>query len=279
VISSWITGTRFVSLPFSDHCEPLLSGPEQSDALVAWLRAECARQRCKYVELRPLSPNARYGQATESYWFHELSLAPSLDLIFRGCHKDSIQRSIRRAERERLSYETGRSDILLHEFYRLLLVTRRRHGLLPQPRTWFKNLLASIGDNLQIRVARKNGHPIAAMLTFRHRSTVVYKYGCSEERFHNLGGMPFLFWRLIEESKSLGAENIDFGRSDLSNEGLVTFKDRFGTAKRLLTYYRHPEHGGLRPPEWSWRAVRRLVSVLPDALLSTASRILYKQMG
>jgi len=69
----------------------------------------------------------------------------------------------------------------------------------------------------------------------------VYKYGCSDEKFHHLAGMPFLFWKLIEESKALGAEQIDFGRTDMDNDGLVEFKDRFGTTRQRLTYYRYPE--------------------------------------
>ncbi len=88
-----------------------------------------------------------------------------------------------------------------------------------------------MGRKVQIRLARKNGTPIATMLTLEHRSSVVYKYGCSDEKFHHLDGMPFLFWRLIEETKASGAEKIDFGRSDLDNEGLITFKDRLGTRR------------------------------------------------
>src|SRR5712692_6936466 len=97
-------------------------------------------------------------------------------------------------------------------FYMLLLLTTKRNQLPPQPRAWFRNLVECMSDKVQIRVARKNGAPIAAMLTLRHRSSVVYKYGCSDETFHSLGGMPFLFWRLIEESKASGAQQIDFGR-------------------------------------------------------------------
>ena len=29
IVRSWLTGKRLVSLPFSDHCEPLLEHPEQ----------------------------------------------------------------------------------------------------------------------------------------------------------------------------------------------------------------------------------------------------------
>jgi hypothetical protein len=131
-------------------------------------------------------------------------------------------------------------------------------------------------------LARKNGTAVAALLTLRHRSSVIYKYGCSDEGFHNLGGMPFLFWRLIEDSKASGAEVIDFGRSDLDNESLAVFKDRFGTTKRLLTYYRFWKTGKKREESsmpWGAQTMRRFFTILPDTALSTAGRVLYRHMG
>ena len=282
-VSSWITGTRLVSLPFADHCEPLLNDISEYREFSNWLRAECDRQHCKYVELRPLLQvqGASYGlQPSRSCYFHELDLTPSLEQIFRALHRDCIQRKIRRAEREHLSHEAGCSEQLLDEFYGLLLITRRRLRLLPQSRTWFKNLLACMGDKIQIRVVRKDGTPAAAMLTLRHRSSVVYKYGCSDQQFHSLGVMPFLFWKLIEESKASGAEAIDFGRSDLDSKGLIAFKDRFGTSRKLATYYRYPSiERGEAATTWDSQAVRRFVSILPDAVCCTAGRILSRHMG
>jgi hypothetical protein len=281
-VSSWITGTRLVSLPFSDHCEPLLDNLSESLEFLNWLRAEAGRRRCNYVELRPL-----YGidgpacdlRPSQSYYFHELDVRPSLEQIRRGMHKDSIQRRIDRARREGLTCETGRSE-LVGDFYRLLIITRRRHQLLPQPRAWFTNLVNAMGDKVEIRVARTNGTPIAALLTLRHRTTVVYKYGCSDQKFHHLGGMPLLFWRLIEDSRASGAEKIDFGRSDLDNDGLVVFKNRLGTVSKTLTYYRYQNTG--RRPAHSRRnshRIRQLFSVLPDPVFSAAGRLLYRHMG
>lgn len=282
-VSSWITGTRLVSLPFADHCEPLLNDRRESLEFMNWLRAECDRQGCKYIEIRPLHGADGLScafQPSHSYCFHELDLRPSLEQIIRGLHKGSIQRKIRRAEREGLSCETGRSEQLVNEFYRLLLITRRRHQLLPQPRAWFRNLVEGMGDRVEIRVARKNGTPIASMLTLRHRSTVVYKYGCSDEKFHKLGGMPFLFWRLIEESKASGSQELDFGRSDLDNEGLTVFKDRFGTTRKMLTYYRYQkterEEAAI---SWNLRTLRQFCCFLPDTAFSAAGRLLYRHVG
>ena len=281
-IRSWITGNRLVSLPFADHCEPLLNETWDSCELAEWMRTEFRQHNWKYIELRPLSwpmdldcPLA----ASQSFWFHTLDLTPSLDQILRNLDKNSVQRRIRRAERAHLSYESGCSEELLKDFYRLLMITRRRHRLLPQPLAWFQNLVACMNPSLDIRVARKDGIPIAAILTLRHRGTVVYKYGCSDEKFHPLAGMPFLFWKLIEESKIAGAEQIDFGRTDLENKGLLKFKDQFGTTRRRLTYFRHPES----KKKWAAAAdlpvARRLFSVLPDALSSRAGRLLYRHIG
>ena len=282
-VSSWITGTRLVSLPFSDHCEPLLENLGQLPEFLAWLRKECDLQAGRYVELRPASGNLIGGCGLEpscSYWFHELDLRQTLDQLFRHLHDNSIRRKVLRAEREGLSYEAGQSTRLFDEFYGLLRATRRRHRLLPQPRSWFRNLLEFMGDKLQIRVARKNGAPIAAMLTLQHKSSVVYKYGCSDKRSHSLGGMPFLFWRLVEESKARGASKIDFGRTDLNNKGLIIFKDRFGTSKKLITYYRHSQTRSPGVANLSnSRVVQNFLSFLPQAVSSTAGRLLYRHMG
>jgi lipid II:glycine glycyltransferase (peptidoglycan interpeptide bridge formation enzyme) len=269
-------------VPFADHCEPLLG--EDGDLLefMSHLRAECDRRHWKYVELRPLSGIQEQRLDLEpsgSYWAHELDTRPSLESIANGLHRNCFRRKIRRAESENLLYETGTSQALVDEFYRLMLTTRRRHQLLPQPRRWFHNLVSCLGDGVQIRMARKDGFPIAALLTLRHQARVVYKYGCSDKRFHKVGGMPFLFWKLIEDCKASGIDSIDLGRTDLTNEGLLTFKNRMGAAKKPLTYYRYTNLKMRKMPNWKSRDFGSLFSILPDAVLSNAGGLVYRHIG
>jgi len=137
-----------------------------------------------------------------------------------------------------------------------------------------------MSPNVDIRLARKDGVPIAAILTLRHRGTVVFKYGCSDERFHHLGGMPFVFWKLIEESKSAGAEQIDLGRTDKDNKGLLDFKDRLGATRKPLTYFRYPVTALESDMVASCLpATRGIFSLLPDALSSRMGRLLYRHIG
>jgi CelD/BcsL family acetyltransferase involved in cellulose biosynthesis len=280
-VSSWITGTRLVSLPFADHCEPLLDNSGQAGDFIHWLKSECDRRDWRYVELRPREQSQAYAwQSGNSFYLHCLHLGPGLEQIFQRLHKDSIQRKIRRAEKEKIFYEAGRSQGLLDEFYRLVVMTRKRQQLLPQPRKWFANLIEEMGEGCQIRVARKGETPIAAIFTLQHGTSLIYKYGCSNEEFHQLGGMPFLFWKLIEESKASGIHEIDFGRSDLDQPGLIAFKDKFGTSKKPLTYYRYTTKNVSEMINSSGaQNIRKIFSVLPNWALSMGGSIAYRHMG
>lgn len=282
-INSRLTGRRLVSLPFSDHCEPLVERQEDLSSILSGLERVQAKERWKKVEIRPREfSTAEWGGfgAGHSYYLHVVDLRPNLDQIFATLQKDSVQRKIRRAEREGLVYEEGSSESLLRNFYRLTLITRRRHELPPPPFDWFRNLMECMGDKLIVRVASKDERPVAAVLILSYKRTVVYKYGCSDAQFHNLGGMPFLLWKTIKHAKQKEAQELDLGRSDLDNLGLAQFKDRFGATRSTLTYVRFPPS---RLPDtsagWKKQIARRVFSYLPDRCLVLAGRLLYPHIG
>jgi CelD/BcsL family acetyltransferase involved in cellulose biosynthesis len=282
-VRSWITGSRLVSLPFSDHCAPLVNSDFDFKEFRHWISSVNNNRHWRYIELRPTgweqSLNTS-GRMIQSFWSHILDLSDSPERIYARFHKDCVQRRIRHAEHEKIAYERGRSERLLQEFYRLLLITRRRHHLLPQPYGWFRNLAANLGPNLEIRLARKDNAAIAATLSIRHNRTVVYKYGCSDERFHSLGAMPYLLWKTIEESRDAGANRLDFGRTDMENRGLTAFKDHFGTVRDRLTYIRFPIAGRTKRLDLSsLPGTRTLASVLPGRVSSCMGAFLYRHIG
>jgi hypothetical protein len=217
----------------------------------------------------------------ETFWLHEVDLARPAQAIFSSLHKDCIQRKVQRAERERLLYQQGRSETLLEHFYQLLLRTRRRHQLPPQPFAWFRDLARQMGDGLTVRVAYQGDCPLASLLTLSFKDTVVYKYGCSDERFSSLGGTPLLFWRTIQEAKDAGITRLDLGRSDTDNPGLATFKDRLGGKRTRLQYYRQSAKpfAAARQGGAATGFAKRVFSRLPDAVLVASGRLLYRHMG
>ncbi len=247
------------------------------------MREGFEREKWKYLEIRATElalPDCEAFEKSEVFFLHKLDLRPSLDDIFQNFHKDCVQRKTQRATREDLTHEEGRSELLLTKFYRLLLMTRRRHGLPPQPLAWFRNLIACLGDKVRIRVASKEGRPIAGILTLDYKQTLVYKYGCSDERFNQLGGMQFLFWHSIQDAKRDQLSEFDMGRSDCDNPGLVTFKDRWGATRTRLVYLRYPRARFHSIREAAQGKIsRRVFACMPDSLLSATGRVLYKYMG
>jgi CelD/BcsL family acetyltransferase involved in cellulose biosynthesis len=272
---------RLVSLPFSDHCDPLVDDPGDLAAMLDFLAGEMKRGRWRSLELRPRTMPVGQGfSLADQYCLHTLALSRPSSELFAGFHHSSTQRAIRRAEREGLTYESGTSEPLLASFHGLLRLARRRHGLPPQPLAWFRNLVASVGKELSIHVASKDGRPVAAILTLTFKKTMVYKYGGSDAAHHSLGGMPFLFWRAIESAKAEGIETLDLGRSDLDQPGLLAFKDHLGATRSTLTYYTYParRHAAVRAGALV-AAARRVMSRLPDAALDLTGRLLYKHFG
>jgi len=285
VVSCWarsrLTGSKLVSLPFSDHCEPLLENHVELEDLIAPLRQEVDAGDGRYLEIRPLRTidnRVRNLTIAGNYCLHELDLRPEIDAIFEGFHKNCIQRKIRRADREALRYEAGRSGPLLRRFYELVVLTRQRQRLLPQPFAWFRNLVESMGNMLEIHLASKGNQSVAAILTLRFKDTLVFKYGASDKRLSNLGGTPMLFWRVIQQAKRDGLLRFDLGRSDLDTAGLLTFKDRLGARRSLLSYWRY--HSASREPRgdrtWLAQFPQYLSRHLPAALLPSFGRLMYR---
>ena len=85
---------------------------------------------------------------------------------------------------------------------------------------------------------------------------------------------------MILESKKSGITCIDFGRTDADNEGLLTFKNRWGAVGSPLTYVRWN-----REPkkERTWSApsgtVKRVFTLMPDFVLQAAGQVLYRHVG
>jgi CelD/BcsL family acetyltransferase involved in cellulose biosynthesis len=282
-VRSWLTGNRLVCLPFSDHCEPLVESTEELNELRLYVQSIGKQQRWKYVEMRSANSALQLDgvfQRSRTFYLHRLDLRPDPDALLRSFHKNSVQTMIRRAEREGLAYEAGRSESLLAKLYGLLLCTRWRHHIPPQPMAWFRNLVDCLDEDACIRIASKHGQPVAAILTLSHGKRVVYKYGGSDARLNSFGGMALLFWKTIQEAKQAGAEEFDLGRSDCDNLGLITFKERWAADRSTLTYWRWP--AGAMPAftdGWMIRFAKHIFARLPDRALTLAGKLLYRHIG
>lgn len=280
-VRSWLTGRRLVSLPFSDHCDVLGGSDSNESRLLDALRNEQVDGGWRYVEVRSRGPRCLpegFGES-RSFYLHRIDLTKHHDELVRGLHRNHILRKIRRSEREGLTYEAGRSDALLNAFYALLLLTRRRHCLPPQPPAWFRTLLDCLPDEARIHVAFRSRAPVAAIVTLRHRDVTMYKYGASDASFHNLGSVQMLLWRAIQDSRDAGCTVFDLGRSAVENVGEIAFKEHWGAERHALQYLRSPRPRSAHRTTPAGRFARRLFSMAPDAALVAVGKGFYRHVG
>jgi len=282
-VKSWLTGKRLVSLPFSDHCQPLVNSGEAMMELLNAVEQDRSMQGMKYAEIRPMhlvSDDCGAFGVDNRFWFHRIDLSGDVEAIYGRFHKTSVRQMIKRAEREGVSAQIGNSGKHLTMFYDLLVMTRRKHLVPPQPIAWFRNLLDCLGPNCRVGVALRDRLPIASVMTLSFRSTDYYKYGCSDSAYTTLGGTHFLLWEAIRSAKERGALGFDMGRTDQHNEGLAVFKERYGAQRSELTYMRHPARTIVQNPGMNNSGIRQMVfRNSPDALLRLAGNLMYKHVG
>lgn len=281
-VDSRLTGRRLVSVPFADHCQPFWGA--DAGTLIDAVAEEGRSSGCRYVELRPVRAEGvldRPGFGCHvRYAHHTIDLSPDLDQLRGAVHRSSVHQRINRAQRDGVVVRRGNSAELHRQFYSLLLKTRRKHGIPPQPQAWFANLADELGPSVTFHVASHDGEPVAAIVTTSFGDVHCYKYGCSDPARSRVSGTQLLLWQAIEAAKDAGARMLDMGRTDLANDGLRQFKLRWGATEHALEYHRAP------PPTARAEDGDRLTGVaghvfsrMPDSLLAAAGRHLYRHVA
>jgi CelD/BcsL family acetyltransferase involved in cellulose biosynthesis len=227
---------RWVSLPFTDACPPLVRPGADADVFAA--AVERARAAAG-VELNVRAPLVTPGAVARAEAVtHALPLAGGPDALFAAFHKTQ-QRNVRKAGREHVEVRTAeRESDLTRTYFDLHVQTRRRLGVPAQPRRFF----AAIWQRLlepghgRLLLAYAEGAPVAGLVLLEGGRTVTYKYGASDATAWRLRANHLLFWEAIRDACAAGYATFDFGRSDLPDEGLRAFKSSWGAAETPLVY-------------------------------------------
>ena len=238
-VRSPFTGRRGVCLPFSDACEPLVFDPEAIDLVRDRLLYFVHERDWKYVEIRGCKSFPLASSSTAKFFGHRLDLHTGVEeLVSRFA--SPVRRAIRKAERNGVGAEIVRNRQAVTDFYRLHVQTRRRHGLPPQPASFFANIYEHIikpGLGFVV-LAQQRSRSIAAAIFFRFGKNALYKYGASDKKFQEFRPNNLVMWQGIQFLARNGAENLHFGRTECQNDGLRRFKLSWGTEEETIDYFR-----------------------------------------
>jgi CelD/BcsL family acetyltransferase involved in cellulose biosynthesis len=231
------SGPKWVSLPYTDYCPPLISKGREEGQLVAALQHASRAAGVRQVEIRAAVAGGSAAGATAVR--HVLALSRNPAEVYAGFHRSQVQRSIRRAEREGLTVrQATRPEDLVGTFYQLHLRTRRRQGVPVQPRRFFRLLWENaISTGLgSVLIVEASARPIAAAVFLAWNGTVIYKFGASDASAWSLRPNHLLFWHAIRAACEQEYRSFDFGRTDAGQAGLRNFKLSWGAAEEPLVY-------------------------------------------
>ncbi len=250
-------GERIVAIPFSDYCDPL------AEDLDSW-----------HLLIDRLLPEQRPS----------LDLRPELDALWNAMH-DSTHRAIRKSERAGLTVRVSRSEQDLRTFFEMHLKVRKyKYGLLAQPYSFFQNIWRHFVEVQHgfLLLAIHEDKIVAGDFFLDWKDTLYYKFNASLP-----GDLPYrpndlLIWEGVRHAKERGFTSLDFGLSDIDQEGLIRYKRKFGTEEKTISFLRHTPNG---PPSPAEKDLRELLGKLtnrftnhlvPDTITERAGEDLYR---
>ena len=278
-VSSPITGTRLVSVPFSDSCGMLMLSPDLEPSLVAAVDVERRRRGLK-LEVHGELPSLPDSAPSERFYHHLVPLDGEADDVVRQRVKPTKRRCASRARRLGVTARRRYDAAALDAFFGLHVLTRRRLGVPTQPRRFFNGLLPMFDDGLGfVLLLEWEGRTIGAGIYLRHGSRLTYKYGASDpshldKRPNDLMHMEAL--RIACESR---CSVLDLGRTELDNDGLRRFKRDFGAEEHALTYTTAPPGGGEKSVRSVSHMQRTLIRRLPPAFGRLVGAAVYRHFG
>jgi CelD/BcsL family acetyltransferase involved in cellulose biosynthesis len=238
---------RLISLPFSDVAGPLLSRPEDLAPLMAAASDAARAGGIGQIEVRGGAGPLPAGFArSDEFCSFMVELGGDLSALRRSFQKSTTQRCLRHAERSPLTVRLGQSQADMAAFHRLNLITRRRHGVPPQPYRLFRNIweVMAPAGLMTLLLACLEAVPVAGMVLFHFRDTAYYKYGASDMAHLKLRPNHLLMWRAMEWAAEHGYRRLDLGRTHRANDGLMRYKSSWAATQVCLPYWHSPPAGG-----------------------------------
>jgi len=280
-VRSSLTGIRGISLPFTDFCEPYIERKAGFNEIFERVTGSGKDFKWKFLEIRGGGDLLENINPSLEYFGHKLKLTNETGL-WAGL-KSNTKRNIKKAQKEGVTVDIAGSAQAMHEFYRLNCITRRKHGLPPQPYQFFRNVYehiikAGFGSIISAFYGRTI---IAASIYFHSEDQVLYKYGASDIAHIHTRANQLIMWEAIKHYTGMGYTSLDFGKTDMNNDGLRRYKLSWGTSERKIKYFRYD----LRTDQFITDQTREegwynhIFSRMPLPLLRAVGKLTYRHIA
>lgn len=281
-ISSCITGRRGVSLPFTDYCDPIIKDGSSIEKVLEYLIKYGKEFHWKYLELRNKKTPISDKNQSSFFYGHTLELTKDANQIFSD-FSSSTKRNIKKANREGVKVIICNSLQSIESYYQLHCLTRKKHGLPPQPFYFFRKIYDYIiSKDLGFTVLANIEHKtVAAAIYFHFGDSALYKYGAFDISYQKFRPNNLIMWEAIKWYATNGYKYLSFGRTEPDNDGLRRFKSGWGTEERIIKYFRYDltKNSFIKENVLVSSRQKNIFNLMPIFLSKLVGNVFYKHIG
>jgi hypothetical protein len=272
-----------VSLPFSDFCQPLFHEKSVFEKVFEFVIETARANRWRSVVIRGNAPFASDIPVSDFYYRHLLPLKNDEQVLFKA-FRESTQRNIKKAIKHKVTVTfESTNKAIIKEFYRLNCLSRRTHGLPPQPFSFFEHFYTLIIEkgHGEVALAAYNGTTISSSVFLHFGNTVSYKYGASDARMSDTCANYLVMWEAIRRYNAKHYNTFCFGRTEVTHKGLLQFKTGWGAEQQTINNYalKVKDRLFVRAPLKTSGIHNTVFRHMPMPVLKTLGYFLYRYMG
>jgi FemAB-related protein (PEP-CTERM system-associated) len=231
-VSSRLFGKSMVSLPFCSYGGVVAASSEACNELLAHGISLAKANRAAYLEVRNLNVQAAEIPLQDLYVTFRKSLPTTIDDKML-CIPSKRRNMVRRALKQGLTTEVAPN---LDAFFDLYLQNARAHGTPALPKAFFAELIASLGDKLDILFVKDvSGRAVSCIMNFYAHGDIHAGFAgeAADARFSSANDLKY--WALMVHAVQRGCTVFDFGRSKVGT-GSYSFKKLWGFEAQSLAY-------------------------------------------
>ncbi len=278
-----LRGRRVVSLPFCDYADPILAEPDHWDVLAAELMASGTPVRARSRSGAGVVTDPRFQAARETRW-HSIDVRRDPEVMWSSIG-ESARRAVRKAEKSGVVVRRGRDLDDVRSFYALhSSIRRQKYHMLTQPFELLENVWKHFEPQgaFHLLLAEVDGQAVGATLYLRWQDTLYYKFNASSTDDLAVRPNDLMMWSGMHLGHELGLGNIDLGQSDIDQEGLLRYKEKYATHQTAIRAYTYDPPGWTDPSGIAGGATLGQLTELfvdlqvPDRTYQRAGELLYR---
>jgi lipid II:glycine glycyltransferase (peptidoglycan interpeptide bridge formation enzyme) len=220
-----------------------------------------------------------------NFFIQTLALDNNPEAVWNTFHKRSVQRPIKKSQREGVTCYWGKALEDMKKFYHLFLLTRKKLGVPPYGFKLFYEIWEKMiqKGSAGLVLAQYQGTVISGMVVFYFHTTAMAAYAASDKKHLDLRANNLIYWEALKDSCTRGYTRFDFGVGSPENPNLKTFKERFGAVSEVFPVYyifnSTTEPFGMDYDSRKYQLARKLFAKIPLSISKRIGPIITRQLS